>query len=167
MSLLLFFAAFSYILTHFSHPFVFSILNDIECYSLMSAIITLFSGALYLCNVSDYIKAISFSAIVLVNLCFALCWALNLFSIVFETNLTKLQQIFPFFTYALVAFIMTFQKTERSWNIFVYLSNIKKNYIRIRKEIIETYETQNLSQKKKKLEPKPEHSKKITKTYFV
>lgn len=148
VSLLLFFAAFSYIITYFSHPFVFDELNDIELNSLMSAMITLFSGALYLCDVGDYIKALSFSAIIFVNSCFSLGWAFHLFNGVFDANFAKLQKIFPYFTHKLFACILSFQITEQSWNLRMYLKNFQKNYNEAKKEIIQTYENKNSKAKK-------------------
>lgn len=154
-------------LTYFSKPFVFNRLNDIECYSLMSAIITLFSGALYLCNIGDFMKALSFSAIILVNLCFSFIWILNLLDIIFETNLGKLQHFFPFFTYSLVACIMAFQKTEKTCNLLVYLKNIRNKYNGIKQELIQVYETQDISARKGKINSKVPISKQKTKPYFV
>lgn len=103
----------------------------------MSVIIILFSGALYLSDVGESIKALSFTIIMIVNLCFSLNWAKYLFHIMFETNLQKFQQKFPRFS----SFIMSCQKSEIIWNIKKYLKNLGSNYKSIKKEIIQTYES--------------------------
>lgn len=141
VALLLIFAALNFIMTFFCRPFMVKELNQIEEYSLLSAMITLFSGAFYVCDVTDYLKAISFIAIILVNFAFCFSWLLSLINMAFQAHMGKLQEHFPGCTYSIVAFLITLDKTQKSINLCKYFKEVKKNYGNIRTIIINTYET--------------------------
>ena len=141
VTLLLSFAALAFIITKFCKPFMVKELNQIEEYSLLSAMITLFSGAFYVCDVKDYLKAINFVAILLVNFAFCFSWLLSLINIAFQAHMGKLQEYFPGCTYSIVAFLLTIDKTKKSINLCKYFKEVTKNYGNIRRSIINTYET--------------------------
>lgn len=149
VTLLLFISTLVFLITYFTRPFVFAPLNQIELYSLMSAIITLFAGALYISDVNDYLKAISFMVILLVNFAFVLTWLFSLLNIVFETNFNKMKEKCPALAYKLMAFLKTLQKTKRSWNFFKYVKRMRKTYHTEKEEIIKEIEVEKSLNKKK------------------
>ena len=140
VTLLIFIASIAFLLTFFLRPFLFNELNKIEFYSLLSAIIILFSGALYICDISDELKAFSFATIILVNMVFCLSWLYSLFRIVFQANTGKLQKIFPKCTYFIIACIMSLQKTKKSINLFSYLEKMRSNFRSFRLSLTKNFE---------------------------
>ena len=145
VTILLMIAGLAFVLTYFAQPFNYRELNKIEEYSLLSAMATLFSGALYVCDVNDILKAISFSAIILVNIAFIITWFFSLTNVVFQSHLGKLQEYFPKFTYSIVACIIALEKTKKSLNICHYFKEAKQNFSKIRTDIITTYEERDSS----------------------
>jgi len=145
VTILLLFAAFSFVLSIFCQPFNFKELNKIEEYSLSSAIITLFSGALYICDVSDDLKALTFAIIILVNIAFCISWLVSLLNVVFQAQLGRFQKYFPNFTYSLVALLLTLEKTKKTFNLCSYFKDVKKNFGKIRTTLVNTYESHESS----------------------
>ena len=145
VTLLILLASFAFLVTFLYQPFTFQKLNVIEFYSLLSAIITLYSGALYISDVNDTLKALSFLTILMVNLAFCFTWLLSLTSIVFSSNIKKLQNLFPQCTYRLIACIMSFQTTKKNVNLVKYFRDVTANYSSHRRSIIKKYESDEVS----------------------
>ena len=141
VSILLFFASYAFIVSYFCEPFSYKELNKIENYSLLSAIATLFAGALYICDINDSLKAMSFVSIILVNIAFSLSWFWSILNAVLNSNLSRFKHYFPNLAYFIVAGIFTLEKTKRRLNICNYIREFKKNFRKIRKNLINTYET--------------------------
>lgn len=141
VTILLFIAGCSFITSYYCEPFIYKELNKIENYSLSSAMVTLFAGGLYICDIGDFLKALSFALIILVNIAFSLSWFWSVLNAVFSSNLKKFQQHFPNLTYFIVAGISTMEKTKKTFNICYYIREFKKNFTDIRKNLITTYET--------------------------
>ena len=156
VTLLIFLASFAFFVTLVYKPFTFQNLNVMEFYSLLSAIITLYSGALYISDVNDNLKAISFLTLIFVNLAFCITWFISLISIVFHSNIKKMQNLFPQCTYRLIACIMSFQNTKKNVNVVRYFREVSVNYSCYRRNILKTYEscrdvsTMKFESKKKK-----------------
>ena len=140
VTILLMIAGFAYLLTVFGQPFNYKELNKMEEYSLLSAMATLFSGALYVCDVNDTLKAISFAAIILINIAFIITWFASLMNIAFQAHLGKLQHYFPSCTYSVVAFLIALEQTKKTLNICKYFQEVRKNYAKIKINIVTTYE---------------------------
>ena len=143
VTLLLLIALIASLMMFFLRPFIFNELNKIECYSLLSAIITLFSGALYRCDVSDELKAISFTTIILVNTLFCVRWLMSLLGIVFQTNMDKLRRIFPRFTYFIMACFLSLKTTKKSFKVVSYMKNMRMNYSRFKVSVKTSFESKN------------------------
>ena len=141
VTILLFIAGYSFLTSYFCEPFTYKELNKIENYSLLSAMATLFAGGLYICDIADFLKAISFAFIIMVNIAFSLSWFWSVLNAVFSSYLSKFQQHFPNFTYFIVAGISTIEITKITFNICYYIREFKKNFSNIRKDLIRTYET--------------------------
>ena len=124
-ALILFLSAISTILTLFYKPFVFKELNDIEIYSNLSIMITIFSGALYVQNViNDTLRAFLFFWILLVNITFGIYWVSSCFGLFFYNYFGVFLRHFPKFTKSVVAFSEAFSQTKFEFNLLKYASNV-------------------------------------------
>lgn len=74
------------LLTFFARPFLLKQMNFLEFYSNLSALITIYSGALYISDVSDSFKAITFICILIVNILFGVLWIKSFLQIVFHIH---------------------------------------------------------------------------------
>ena len=106
---------------------------------------TLFAGALYVCDIDNNLKAISFVFIVIVNVIFSLNWLLSIINVVFHAHIKKFQEYFPNLTYSIVAGILTLEKTKKTLNCFHYFREVKKNFRKIRTSI-QTFDSNERSQ---------------------
>ena len=140
VTLLILIALIAIHLTFFLRPFIFDEVGKIELSSLLSAIITLFSGALYICDIGDELKIINFATIILVNTSFCVIWLSSLLRIVFQTNIDKLQRIFPRCTYFIIACILSLLETKKSINVVSYVKNMRKNFQRFRRSLRKRFE---------------------------
>ena len=134
-ALILFLSAISTILTLFYKPFVFKELNDIEIYSNLSIMITIFSGALYVQDIiNDNLKAFLFFGILFVNLTFGIYWVISCFGLFFYNHFSVFYKFFPKFTKNFVAVNEAFDKTKFELNLFKYTSNLLSSTKIIAKE---------------------------------
>ena len=115
VTVLLIIAAFAFITSFFCEPFNYKELNKIENYSLLSAMATLFAGALYVSDINDTLKALSFVFIIMVNVIFSLNWFFSIINVVFHAHIKKFQEYFPNLTYSIVAGILTLEKTKKTY----------------------------------------------------
>ena len=132
--------AISFVMTFLCKPFNYLELNKIEHYSLLSAMVILFSGAFYVCDIKEEFKIIPFFLIIFVNIIFCFNWLLSFTSILFHANLNKLQAYFPNYTYSIVALIMAIQQTEMTFNLIRFFKIIKQKFKIIRSNLINIYE---------------------------
>ena len=82
----------------FYQPFILREFNTLEFYSTLSALITIYSGSLYVSDINDYLKALCFIVIVLVNAAFSLRWLWSMFEIIFNVHFNFFEKYFPKFT---------------------------------------------------------------------
>ena len=68
------FSFFSFLVTFYARPFILRKMNILELYSNLSAALTIYSGALYVMEVGDWLKALCFVNVVLINGVFAYIW---------------------------------------------------------------------------------------------
>ena len=111
---LIFFASFSLIITMFYQPFILREFNTLEFYSTLSALITIFSGSLYVSDVNDYLKALCFFVIVLVNAAFSLRWILSMFEIIFNLHFNFFKKYFPKFSQKYISIYSTVAGNQTS-----------------------------------------------------
>ena len=90
--LLLFSGIFLYATMKFS-PFVLRKINLLEFQSNLTAMITIFAGALYILDVGDFLKIIAFCLIVVFNSVFAVKWLLSFWDIAFSIYKTKILKL--------------------------------------------------------------------------
>lgn len=80
-------------------PFILDEFNELELYSTLSALITIYSGSLYVSeDISEFVKIIAFTTIVLVNSAFITRWIWSMFEIIFRIYNNFFQKFFPNFT---------------------------------------------------------------------
>lgn len=84
--LLIVLSAIFTLLTFFARPFLLKSMNFLEFYSNLSALITIYSGALYISDVNDTFKAVTFVCIVIVNLLFGILWITSFLQIIFHVH---------------------------------------------------------------------------------
>lgn len=87
-------------------PFVLQNLNILEFKSNFAAMIALFVGNLYICNVSDLLKAICFAMIILINTWFFLSFLFDIVYLFFQINYEKFQKFSPNFTRLFAKFLL-------------------------------------------------------------
>ena len=87
-------------------PFILNELNILEFRSNVSAIITLYSGTLYMNTLSKEFKGILLSLIVLTNIIFFLNFLLDIFSLFLVNNFEKIHKSCP----SLISAIVSVQK---------------------------------------------------------
>ena len=112
-------------------------LNVLEFYSLLSTILTLFSGALFVCEIGNNLKAICFLTIVLVNCIFCLNWFCSILNLAFFNNLETLQKKFPKFTSKFLSLLENMGEIIQRFNVVRYLKRMMmvKNRNNIKKKM--------------------------------
>lgn len=145
---LLFFSFLSLLLTFRSKPFLLREMNYLELYSNISASLTIFSGALFLTDINDYLKAFSFTIIILVNGIFALTWLTSMTRLVFHVHHQKLERICPCFLVRMHALRASLVHTKFQRGSFVYLKKVLTNYSEYKMEFITERKNEILTQKK-------------------
>jgi len=120
VSILLCVASINLFLNFRFRPYVFQELNVLEFYSLLSTIFMLFTGALYISEIGDNLKAMCFLSIILVNSAFCLSWFCSIVSLTFFNNWEKFEKVFPKFTFKLLSILDNIQKL----NVVRYLKRM-------------------------------------------
>ena len=124
-ALILLLSAISTLLTLFYKPFVYKELNDIELYSNLSIMITIFSGALYVQEVlNDSLRAFLFFWILFVNTSFGIYWVTSCFGLFFYSHFGFIFKHFPNITKNVVAFHEALVQTKFEINIIKYTSTL-------------------------------------------
>lgn len=123
--LLLLFSGFSLYGTVKYKPFILSSLNELEIYSNFAALISIFAGSLYVLDVNDEIKAITFCVIILINTAFSLKWMFSVIDIIKTTFSSKIFKFCP----KLIRFYAILQKTRNETSISLFfLCNLYRNF---------------------------------------
>ena len=95
-SFLLFFSSLSLLITLKYKPFTLIEMNILEVESNITALITIFSGSLYVLDVGDAFKAIIFALIMLANTNFAFRWVFSVCDFTFKLYENKINKFCPF-----------------------------------------------------------------------
>ena len=96
---------FSFFLVIMCRPFIWRELNALEFYSTMAAFITLFSGSLYISDISDDLKAFIFIFIILTNTFFGLNFLYYLFCLALNLYFENLEKLCPNKFYHILSFV--------------------------------------------------------------
>ena len=128
--ILLLISSFSLYETLKYKPFILSSLNKLEIYSNFAALVSIFAGSLYVLEVSNEIKAITFCVIILRNTTFTIKWIISVFDIIMTTFSSKIFRCCP----KLIEFYAIFKKSrdETPFSLFYLCSlfqNCKKNSV--------------------------------------
>ena len=126
-TILLLFSGFSLYATLKSRPFALRELNILELQSNLTAMITIFAGALYILDVGDFVKIIVFFLIVVINSIFAVKWFLAVWDIVFITYERNIFRICPCFVVNFYILKKTIADTRASLNLPKFLVHFFQN----------------------------------------
>ncbi len=96
-TLLLFFAAFFYISTKIFQPFVLKELNLLEGFSNFAALVSLFFGCLFVLNIEEPLKFLSYFVILIVNVIFLVRWSFSVFRLFLAAHRQSIEKYFPNF----------------------------------------------------------------------
>lgn len=102
------FISLSLIITY--KPFILQDLNILELKSNFSALTVLFVGNLFICDISDYFKAICFVGIVIINTWFFLNFLFDIIFLFFQINFEKFKKISPRFTIAFAKLLIEIEE---------------------------------------------------------
>jgi hypothetical protein len=101
---LLLITAFSLFLTITKKPFSVTDLNELEIKAQVSAIITLYSGMMYLNTVDELTQAIFFMILLITNVVFFYFWFKSLVLIFFSAKAQRIYDCCPNFFDKIIAF---------------------------------------------------------------
>jgi len=93
-------------------PFILSKLNDLEYKSNFAALITLFVGNLYLCDISQVIQDICFVLILLTNTLFFCNFLFNVLYLLLHIHFEKLYKLSPRLTTFITSIFISLNKFE-------------------------------------------------------
>ena len=93
-------------------PFVIKELNQLEYKSDLSALITLYAGNLYLCNISETSQALCFFLIVLINTWFFTNFVYNLLYLFLQIHFDKFYKLFPKITTVITNAVVYLETTK-------------------------------------------------------
>ena len=96
-TLLLFFAAFFYISTKLCNPFVLRELNIVEGFSNVAALTNLFFGCIYVLNIEEPLKFLSYCFILITNIYFMVRWFFSVFRLFINAHKKLIDKYFPNF----------------------------------------------------------------------
>lgn len=120
--IILMISAVSFLLNFKHKPYVLESLNYMEEKSNLTAFVTIFGGCLYVANISEYLKVIVFSTILIINLIFLLKWISTVVHIYAKLYAPKLFKICP-------KFMKCFLKLSVKIKSFVRAVSPKKKYM--------------------------------------
>lgn len=146
--ILLFFSFLSLMVTFNSKPFLLREMNYLEFYSNISASLTIFSGALFITDINDYLKALCFSVIIFVNGVFALIWLTSMISLVFHVHHRNLERICPCLVIRVHALRASLGHTKYQRGSFIYLKQVMTNYTEFKMDLICDRKKEILDRKK-------------------
>lgn len=109
-------SAVSYLINFKHKPFAWESLNKMEEKSNLSAFLTIFGGCLYVSKISDSLKIIVFSTILMANSLFLLKWISTVINIYARLYAPKLFKICPKFMRFLLKFHVTIQTFARAFS---------------------------------------------------
>lgn len=136
--LFLTFLSLSMILT--CKPFVLQDLNILELKSNLSALTILFAGNIYLCDVSDHLKAFCFSGIVIINTWFLWNFLFAIILLFFQINFERFHKFSPRITIICARFLLEIDQFSLK-TCFKFQKLKSKNKIKIKKKLKENFLT--------------------------
>lgn len=134
-TLMLSFSFVSFLITYYSRPFLLKKMNVLELYSNLSSALTIYAGALYIMDVGDWLKAICFATVVLLNCIFSYFWISSMISIIFHAHFETREKFFPKITLKIFALIEALSRLKFSLNLCFYCSSLKELYSVVLKEL--------------------------------
>lgn len=137
-TIMLSFSFLSFIITYYTRPFILRKMNILELYSNLSSALTIFSGALYILDVGDWLKAFCFVNVIIINGVFSYVWLSSMMNIVFHAHFETCEKYFPKMALKIFAFRETFSRIKFSFNLFLYCSSLKDLYTFILNELKNT-----------------------------
>lgn len=126
-TILLAFSFISCLFTIICKPFILREFNSLEIFSNLSTLITIYSGSLYILDITDFFKVLTFFIIVLVNTIFALRWLWSMFEIVFNIHFDFFEKYCPEFSKKYLMLNQNLKNQKFDWNLFKYASKIYNN----------------------------------------
>lgn len=137
-TIMLFFSFFFFLITFYTRPFILRKMNILELYANLSSALTIFSGALYIMDVGEWLKAICFMNVLIVNGFFAYFWLSSMMNIVFHAHFETCAKYFPKSAMKIFALRETFSRVKLTFNLFSYCSSLKKLYYLVLNELKNT-----------------------------
>lgn len=125
--ILLFISAISFFQTLKCRPFFLRELNILDLSSNLTALITIFAGAIYILDVSEAFKALIFIIIVLINAKFAIKWFGSILDIFVYSYESKIYQLCPWFLNLYLILKQANEKTKPSFFLPKYIYDFMKN----------------------------------------
>ena len=138
-----------------NRPFVVQEMNMLEIQSNLTAMITIFSGSLYILNVSDIIKASTFTSIILINTFFAVKWFFSTLDAVLYFYGGKINRFCPCLLNYYAIYKKTNEITKFSWKLHNYIYKFMRNFIYNQRNfaLIKQYNTNSLKNQQNSLNP--------------
>lgn len=122
------FSFVSFLITYYAKPFLIKNMNVLELYSNLSSALTIYAGALYIMDVGEWLKAICFATVLLINFVFGYFWFSSMINIIFLAHFETLKKLFPKNALKMLALKKAVGKSSFSFNLCGYYSNIKELY---------------------------------------
>lgn len=130
--ILICFSFLSFLITYKARPFLKKKMNMLEYYSNLSAFLTLVSGAFYVLETNDVIKALSFANVIVVNTCFGYIWFKSISSIVFKNYISKIEKNHPKIAIIIRSLKQSLEEVHFSFNLIAYLKHLTTYYSEIK-----------------------------------
>ena len=128
---LLLFSVFSVLATVKFRPYVLRELNILELQSNLTALITIFSGLIFVIQGGKFLEICVFLMIVIMNSIFMVKWFLNVCDVIFYTYEKKIYKVCPWLFNNVYLLRQTISDTHASFNlpklIFKFIQNFSKN----------------------------------------
>ena len=127
-TLMLSFSFLSFLITFYTRPFILRKMNILELYSNLSSALTIFSGALYIMDVGEWLKAFCFMNVIIINGIFAYVWLSSMMNIVFDAHFETCAKYLPNLSMKFFALRETFSRIQFTFNLFFYFKSLKELY---------------------------------------
>lgn len=137
--ILICFSFLSFLITYKTKPFLKKEMNMMEHYSNLSAFLTLVSGAFYVLEINDVIKALSFANVIIVNTCFGCIWFKSISTIAFEKYISKIEKCQPIIAITIRSLKQSLDKVRFSFNLIAYLKSLAKYYFEMKSILLKEF----------------------------
>ena len=126
---LLFVCTLSYFLTLKNKPFMGKRLNILEEEANLSVLLTIFSGSLFILNIDDLTKGITFIAILIINLRFLVIWFIPVVKIYLMVYGKRIFKYFPKLINFVAIWQFTSNTTDFEYNLPRFMFQFARNLI--------------------------------------